>query len=137
MPLKKLLGKKSQKKRIKHGKIVKGYRGNPHFYSNKLSYDDLINAESALGKTIFGPVPEGRQREFFEYRKNVWIWHEQYVDPAGVMQDMTVRYEVRPDGVFKRPGANGVYHKIDGVELDNFRKAVHIYFDLIKKQLYS
>lgn len=136
MPLKKLLGKKSRNARAKRGKIISGYRGDPHRYSNKLSYEDLINAESELGKTIFGPVPEGRQREFFEYRKNVWIWHEQYVDPTGTMQDMTVRYEVRPEGVFKRPGA-GMYHKIEGVELDNFRKAAHIYLDLVKTKLYS
>ena len=112
------------------------YHGNYHQYSNKLSYDDLVNAESAIGRTIFGPIPEGHQREFFEYRKNVWIWHERFVTPNGVMQDMTVRYEVRPDGVFKRPG-NGSYHKIEGVELNNFRKAAQMYLDLIKAKLYS
>ena len=111
------------------------FTGNPHTYSNKLTYEELINAESALGKTIFGPIPEGHQREFFEYRKNVWIWHESFVDPAGVMQNMTVRYEVRPDGVFKRPN-NGNYRKIEGVELENFRRAASIYLNLIKTKLY-
>ena len=104
-------------------------------YSNRLSYDELLNAESALGRTIFGPIPEGHQREFFEYRKNIWIWHEKFIDLNGVMQEMTVRYEVRPNGVFKRPG-NGNYHKIEGAELDNFRKAARIYLDLIKTRLY-
>lgn len=111
------------------------YRGDPHLYSNKLTYEELINAESMLGRTIFGPIPEGHQREFFEYRKNVWIWHESYIDPNGVMQDMTIRYEVRPEGVFKRPG-NGNYSKIEGEELENFRKAAHTYLDLIKTKLY-
>lgn len=105
-------------------------------YSNKLSYDELINAESAIGKTIFGPIPMGHQREFFEYRKNVWIWHESFVDPYGAMQEMTVRYEVRPNGVYKRPG-NGNYRKIEGEELNNFRNAAKIYLSLVKAKLYS
>ena len=111
------------------------YTGDPLHYSNRISYDELVNAESAIGRTIFGPIPEGHQREFFEYRKNIWIWHESVVDPQGVMKEMTVRYEVRPNGVFKRPG-DGYYQKIEGVELDNFRKAAKLYLDLIKAQLY-
>ena len=113
-----------------------GYRGDPHRYSNKLSYDDLVNAESELGRTIFGPIPAGHQREFFEYRKNVWIWHESFMDASGALQDMTVRYEVRPEGVFKRLGQGG-YDKIEGEELNNFRKAARMYLDLVKTKLYS
>lgn len=113
-----------------------GYRGDPHRYSNRPSYEELVNAESALGRTIFGPVPVGRQREFFEYRKNVWIWHESYTDYNGVLQDMTVRYEVRPEGVFKRAG-NSSYLKIEGAELDNFRKAAKAYLNLVKTNLYG
>ena len=37
---------------------------------------ELINAESALGRTLFGDVAPGHQREFFMHKKNVWIWHE-------------------------------------------------------------
>lgn len=128
MPFKKLLTKKSSKK-------SGGYRGNPHYYSNRLSYEDLINTESQLGKTIFGPIPDGCEREFFEYRKNVWIWHEKSLNPQGVMQEMTVRYEVRPEGVFKKPG-NQPYSKIYGDELENFRQAVKQYYNLIKTKLY-
>ena len=107
------------------------YRG----YSNKLSLDELINAESALGRTIFGTIPEGHQREFFESRKNVWLWYESWIDSTGVMQEMTVRYEVRPSGVFKKTMGSG-YTKIEGSELDNFRKAVHAYLNLVKTKLY-
>jgi hypothetical protein len=113
-----------------------GYTGDPHKYSNRFSYEDLVNAESTYGRTIFGPIPAGHQREFFEYRKNVWIWHESFLDANGVMQDMTVRYEVRPDGVFKRPG-NGIYYKIEGSELENFRNAAKTYLNLVKTNLYS
>ncbi len=31
-------------------------------YSNKLTYDELINAEAEIGKTVFGPIPNGRNR---------------------------------------------------------------------------
>lgn len=132
MSLKELLGQKYRNNKSK----ALGYRGDPHRYSNRFSYEDLVNAESAFGRTIFGPVPEGHQREFFEYRKNVWIWHESFVDANGVMQDMTVRYEVRPDGVFKKPGDDS-YRKIGGAELENFRQAARTYLNLIKTNLYS
>ena len=101
----------------------------------KLSYDDLINAESELGRTLFGPIPEGHQREFFEHRKNVWIWHESWLDAAGLMKGTTIRYEVRPDGVFKKV-PNSKYIRLEGAELNNFRLAVKSYFELIKTKLY-
>ncbi len=104
-------------------------------YTNKLTYDDLVNAESAIGRTIFGPVPEGRRREFFEAKKNVWIWHESYLNAAGVMEEMTIRYEVRPAGVYKKAGKSG-YRKIEGDELNNFRKAAKSYLKLVKTKLY-
>ena len=104
-------------------------------YSNKLSYEDLINAESALGRTIFGPVPTGHQREFFKNRDNVWIWHEDWVDPFGIPQDMTIRYEVRPAGVYKKVAGQN-YEKLEGAELENFRNAAKRYLELVKTKLY-
>ena len=104
-------------------------------YSNKLSLDDLINAESELGRTLFGPIPEGHQREFFEYRKNVWIWHENWVDNFGKLQQMTIRYEVHPTGVYKKSNGSN-YKRIDGAELNNFRQATKTYLELVKTKLY-
>lgn len=104
-------------------------------YSNKLSYGDLINAESQLGRTLFGPIPVGHRREFFESRKNVWIWHESFVNKLGQVEEMTVRYEVRPAGVYKRAG-RGNYQKIEGEELNNFRNAAKSYLELVKTKLY-
>ncbi|MBQ3296768.1 hypothetical protein IJH01_01380 [Candidatus Saccharibacteria bacterium] len=104
-------------------------------YTNKLSYDDLINAESALGRTLFGPIPAGHKREFFAAKKNVWIWYESWTDAAGAVQDMIVRYEVRPTGVYKRAG-KGSYQRIEGEELNNFRRAAHSYLTLVKTKLY-
>ena len=104
-------------------------------YTNKLSYEDLVNAESELGRTLFGPIPVGHQREFFTSKKNVWIWHESWVDALGVAQEMTIRYEVRPTGVYKKPNG-GKYTKIEGAELANFRQAARSYLTLVKTKLY-
>ena len=95
---------------------------------------DLINAESKFGRTIFGPIPAGHQREFFEYKKNVWIFHESW-EIAGEKKEMTIRYEVREDGVYKKP-LGGKYIIISGAELENFRRALHSYLQLVKENLY-
>ena len=104
-------------------------------YSNRLSYDELINAESALGRTLFGPIPVGHQREFFKSKDNVWIWHENWTDEIGNLQNMTIRYEVRPEGVYKKV-ADGGYIKLSGDELENFRRAAKSYLELVKTKLY-
>lgn len=96
---------------------------------------ELINAESRLGSTIFGPIPAGHRREFFHDQHNVWIWHEDWRDAHHHEHVMTVRYEVRPSGVYKKLSA-GRYVKLVGQELENFRQATHVYLYLIKQQLY-
>ncbi len=108
----------------------------PEHYSNKFTYDELVNVESKYGKTIFGPIPEGHQREFFEHRKNIWIWHESWTDISGQIINQTIRYEVRPDGVFKK-AAGESYKKIQGHELDNFVNAAKTYLKLVKTNLYN
>ncbi|MBQ6147749.1 hypothetical protein IJH66_02510 [Candidatus Saccharibacteria bacterium] len=97
--------------------------------------EDLINAESELGRTLFGPIPAGHQREFFEHKKNVWIWHESW-NEFGSRKETTIRYEVRENGVYKKP-LGGVYTKLKGAELLNFRKAARAYLNLIKQNLYQ
>lgn len=121
MSLKKLLNRKPEYK----------YRR----YSNRLTYEELMNAESELGQTLFGPVPAGHQRKFFQSKPNVWIWYEGFVNQVGKYEEMTIRYEVRPTGVFKKP-AGGHYERIEGEELNNFRRAAHGYLELVKTKLY-
>ena len=99
------------------------------------SRDELINAESSYGRTLFGPIPAGHRREFFHDKNNIWIWHESWADTAGHPQQFTIRYEVRPTGVYKKLGA-GQYLQLEGAELENFRRAAHAYLDLVKTNLY-
>lgn len=121
MPKKKYLKKKSQKLLPR--------------YSNRISYEELVNLESLWGGTLFGPIPAGHRRQFFEHKKNVWIWYEGWLDHAGKFQEITIRYEVRPAGVFKRV-AGQKYEKIAGAELENFRTAAKNYLALLKTKLY-
>lgn len=102
---------------------------------NKPTKDELINAESKLGRTLFGPIPEGHQREFFHDQQNIWIWHEAWQD-AEHSHSVTTRYEVRPTGVFKRAG-RAAYVKLEGDELKNFRRAAHAYLKIVKEKLYN
>ena len=108
----------------------------PRHYSNKFTYDELVNAESGYGRTLFGPIPEGHQREFFEHRKNIWIWHESWTDISGQLIDQTIRYEVRPAGIYKKVAGQN-YQKIEGKELENFVSAAKMYYKLVKTNLYN
>lgn len=103
--------------------------------SSDATYARLIDAESSFGRTLFGPIPEGHQREFFEHKKNVWIWYDGWTDEVGNVHGTTIRYEVKPNGVFKKI-ANEPYRLIEGEELDNFRRAAKMYLNLIKTNLY-
>ena len=89
---------------------------------------DLINAESALGRTLFGEIQKGHSREFFCLKKNVWLWYE---------DGLTIRYEVRENGVYKQVGRENDYHKVTGEELENFRNATKAYLRLVKSRIYS
>ena len=104
-------------------------------FRRRPSRAELINAESKLGSTIFGPVPEGHRREFFHDKDNIWIWHEDWLDQTNQLHHMTVRYEVRPSGIYKKISA-GRYIRLDGAELDNFCRATHVYLFVIKQKLY-
>lgn len=104
--------------------------------STRPSRDELINAESRLGSQIFGPIPAGHRREFFHYRRGIWIWHEDWTDAKRKDHDLTVRYEVRPSGIYKKIAA-GKYFKLEGAELENFRQATHAYLMMIKSYLYQ
>jgi len=64
-------------------------------------YRQLMRREAEMGGHVFGPVPEGRRREFFCLDKNTWIWHEEWTDTNGNRQSKTTRYDVRPTGILK------------------------------------
>lgn len=101
----------------------------------KITKEQLINAESALGGQLFGPVPAGYRREFFLYRHNYWVYYESWQE-NGHKKESTITYEVRKTGVYKNPLGSG-YRKISGTELSNFCHAVREYRRMIKAKLYQ
>lgn len=134
MPFKDVLKDTAKKARTKIEAIKSDLKNYHSTVRPKLTTEDLINAESEFGRLIFGPIPAGHRREFFEHKKNVWIWHESWLE-NGAEKEITMRYEVRPNGVFKKP-AGGMYVQIKGAELENFRKALHEYLRVVKEKLY-
>ena len=94
---------------------------------------ELLSLESNIGRNIFGPIPDGTQREFFNHKNNIWIYHES-CEESGRMT--TIRYEVRTDGVYKKSFQSKQYVRIESGELDNFMVATREYLRLIKRDLY-
>lgn len=97
---------------------------------------ELIERESKVGSTLFGPVPAGRRREFFCVDERSWIWYEEFRDAAGKLQSNTVRYEIQPAGILKsEQGAR--YSYLEGAELQNFMAAINAYRDKVAAAIYA
>lgn len=103
---------------------------------NKLTDRDLLRAESKVGATLFGPIPNGRHREFFCLDESTWIWHEEWRDEKGIERQTTVRYEINPNGILKISDGPR-YEYIEGAELENFAQATRLYFEETAKQVYK
>lgn len=102
----------------------------------KLTKRQLIQLESEIGRTIFGTLPRGHHREFFNLDADTWIWHEEWLDQTGKRQQVTTRYEVRDRDVIKvQPGPR--YYRVEGDELKNLRRAVEMYHEKVMRNIYS
>lgn len=125
-------------------KILKKNSDDEFFYKNyaetfrpfkKMTKRDLIDLESKLGATIFGEMPEGGRREFFNLDEKTWIWYEEWVDGAGNTRELTTRYEIQENQIVKvQPGPR--YEVLTGRELQNFKIAVMAYYELILRRVY-
>jgi hypothetical protein len=101
-----------------------------------LTLRDLIQKESVIGGTLFGPVPQDRQRQFFCLDKHSWVWHEEWTDEAGQHRSMTTRYEVRPTGILKAQG-NQPYHYVTEAEEQHLLQAIELYHQHVMRDLYK
>lgn len=61
----------------------------------------ILRRAAELGGKLFGPIPEGREREFYCLDAHTWIWRESWLDESGRRQTTVTRYDVRPTGVTK------------------------------------
>lgn len=101
----------------------------------RMSERQLIQAESEIGKTLFGPVDKGSRREFFNLDEDTWIWHEEWADGSGKKQLRTTRYEVRGDEIIKsQDGERRTY--VTGDELQNLMMATRLYYDRVTRAVY-
>lgn len=95
----------------------------------------LIQMESELGGTLFGEIPKGHRRKFFNLDPDTWIWHEEWRDQAGKYRSSTTRYEIHDNGVLKAmEGAR--YNFIEGEELENFMLSTRLYYERVARDIY-
>lgn len=102
----------------------------------KLTERELIQLESDIGAQLFGGVPKGHRREFFNLDLSTWIWYDEWLDSVtGQRKNTTIRYEIHENGILKvQEGAR--YSFIDGQELENFMSAIHLYYERVARELY-
>jgi hypothetical protein len=86
----------------------------------------LIEREAEIGGMLFGTVPAGRSRKFYCLDEKTWIWREEWTSSDGKHNVVTVRYEVRPDGVLKYQEGAG-YRPMSFNEAQNLYRAVGQY----------
>lgn len=96
----------------------------------------LIQMESEIGGTLFGDVPKGHRREFFNLDQDTWIWHEEWSDHSGKRRTSTTRYEIHDNGILKaQEGAK--YNFIEGQELENFVLSTRLYYERVAREIYN
>lgn len=105
------------------------------FFHSRPTERQLIQRESEIGGQLFGPVPEGRHRQFFNLDQSTWIWYEEWRDEKGVLQHTTTRYEVHPNGILKVQD-NVPYYFIEGQELANLTIAMRTYYEKVSREVY-
>lgn len=96
---------------------------------------ELIRLESEIGAQLFGPIPHGHRREFFNLDPRTWIWHEEWVGDARQLHVATTRYEVHDNGILKvSEGAQ--YNYLEGQELTNLELAIRLYYERVAREIY-
>lgn len=100
-----------------------------------LTERQLIELENEIGRTLFGPIPDGHHRDFFCLDDKTWVWHEEWKDDTGKKQVSTTRYEIQPNGILKVQSGR-VYKYIEGEELQNLTIAVRLYYEKTMRDIY-
>lgn len=104
--------------------------------SSRTTRRQLIQRESEIGGHLFGSIPHGHHRQFFNLDPVTWIWYEEWKDNKGKKQSKTTRYEVHENGILKvQEGAQ--YYFIEGHELDNLLSATRLYYERVARDIYN
>ena len=118
------------------GKIISQAKAQSQAQKQAEEYRQLIRREAKIGGTIFGPVPAGHRREFFCLDEHSWVWHEEWIDRAGIKQVRNIRYDIRPNGIVKIQNGKG-YTAISPTEARHLLEAAKIYCQRVKTELYG
>lgn len=116
-------------------KLLKGIVGQKVESRQADLYRNLIRHEAKIGGGVFGPIPEGHNREFFCLDTHTWIWHEEWRDAGGQPQVRTTRYDIRPDGLLK--SQNGHYQRVNNQETIRFKRAAQLYIERVNRDMYN
>ena len=117
--------------------LLTGYEstGMSSLFRAKPSRRQLIQMESEIGGRLFGPVPEGRHRQFFNLDDRTWVWYEEWISEEGKPESTTTRYEVHDNGILKVQEGTP-YYFIDGQELINLVSAMGAYYERVMREIY-
>lgn len=101
----------------------------------KPTHRELIQRESEIGGHLFGQVPVGHHRQFFNLDPSTWVWYEEWTDKKGNQQATTTRYEIHENGILKvQEGVQ--YYYIEGRELTNLVTAMRLYYERVTRDIY-
>jgi len=98
-------------------------------------YRNLIRHEAKIGGQVFGPVTDGRRREFFCLDRNTWVWHEEWQDKYGEKHIQTTRYDVRSNGIIK--SQNGQRMALSRAEVVRLRDSARQYLKRVSGEMYG
>lgn len=98
------------------------------------AHNEVLRYVAKVGGQLFGPIPKGHRREFFNLDKHTWVWHEEWVDNHGQRQAVMTQYHIRPDGILKSQG-DQTYRRISHAELHNLYQAVELYEEVVPPAL--
>jgi hypothetical protein len=93
----------------------------------------LLRFEAKIGGQLFGPLPKGRERQFFCLDENTWVWYESWTDKKGKQHSVTTRYDVRPNGIIKLQNGK-VYQRLSREEADNLVRTAELYYNRISTE---
>lgn len=102
---------------------------------SKPTHRELIQRESEIGGQLFGAIPLGHHRQFFNLDANTWVWYEEWADEKGKPQNTTTRYEVHQNGILKVQEGSPYYY-IEGQELNNLVTAIRHYYERVTRDIY-
>ena len=96
---------------------------------------DLLRREAEIGGKMFGEIPKGSNRQFFQLEKHTWVWVEQWTI-RGQRNTRTTKYLIKPTELLKSVNG-GHYERATLQETRHFASAVELYVESVDDILYN